>query len=93
MIKVICLTYVEGSSSIGVDLMHGDRYGPARLHLSDLLGRQGVLRVLANVDVTLQLGSSALIDDVCCDLRVTDQGSILLAWADGSAVPWERLDH
>lgn len=87
------LTYVEGTSSIGIDLVHRDRHSSTRLHLGDLLGSQGILSVLANVDVTLQLCSSTLVDDVCCNFRISDQGSVLLAWADGGAVPWERLDH
>lgn len=87
------LTYVEGTSSISIDLVHRDRHSSTRLHLGDLLSSQGILGVLADVDVTLQLCPSALIDDVCCNFRIPDQGSILLAWADGSAIPWERLDH
>lgn len=87
------MTHIERSSSIRINLMHRNGYGPTSLHLGNLLSSQGILGVLANVDVPLQLCSATLINNVGCDFLIPNQSGILLARADGGAVPWDGLDH
>lgn len=85
-------TYGKRSRAVCVDLVDRHRQLRAGFHLCDLLDGQGVLRVLANVDVALQLGSPALVDDVGRDLGVADQRGVLLAGVDGGTVPGEGVD-
>jgi hypothetical protein len=55
---------------------------------------QLVLSLLTNVDVAGDLGSSTRVNNVLGDLRVADDGGILLAWRDGSAVAGNiRVDY
>ena len=74
------------TSTVGVDLVDGDGELSAGLDLSDLLGSQGVLGVLADIDVATDLSSTARVHDVGSDLGLTNNGSILLAGADRSTV-------
>lgn len=83
----------KGTSAIGVDLVNRDGEFAAGLDLCDLAGGQGVLGVLADVDVAGQLRSSALVNDVGGNLGVSDQRGILLARADARAVSCDgRVD-
>lgn len=83
----------KGTSAIGVDLVDRDSEFAAGLDLCDLAGGQGVLGVLADVDVARQLRSSALVDHVGGNLGVSDQRGILLARADARAVSCDgRVD-
>lgn len=81
------MTHGEGTSTIGVDLMDGDRQFRAGLNLGHSVGREGILSILPDVDVAAQLRPPTLIDDVGRDLLVTDECGILLAGADAGAVP------
>lgn len=70
--------------------MNGDLDLAAFGNLSDALGLNSVLSLLANVDVALQLGAATLVDDVGLDLGCADEGGILLARIDGGAVSSDR---
>lgn len=45
-----------------------------------------VLGLFTNVDVSCNFGATAAVDDVLSDFIVTDDGGILLARGDGSAI-------
>ena len=66
--------------------MDGDCDHGAGLDLGHATGCELVLSLLANVNVTGQLSPAAAIDNVLLDLRITDDGSILLARRNGGAV-------
>lgn len=80
------------AGAVGVDLVDGDGQGRAGLDLRDLSGGQGVLGVLAHVDVAADLGPPALVGYVGVDLGVADQRGVLLARADAGAVSCEVVD-
>jgi hypothetical protein len=67
-------------------LVNCDLHNGTGLDLGHTTGSQLILGLLANVDVAVDLGPSACVDNVLRDLVVTDDGSILLARGDGSAV-------
>lgn len=81
------------TSTIGVDLVNSDLNSRAGSHLSDSLGGKLVLGVLADIDVSRKFSTSALIDNVGVDLSLSDDGGILLTWADASAVSGQSLVH
>lgn len=81
------LAHAERASAVCVYLVDRDRQLRASLDLSNSICSESILGVLSDVDVAAQLRSAALIDNVCRDLCVTDQGGILLAGADAGAVP------
>lgn len=66
--------------------MNSDCDRAARFNLRNLVRCQGVLGVLANVDVASNLGASALVDDVVVNLGITDNRGVLLAGVDRRAV-------
>lgn len=66
--------------------MDSDGHLGSCLDLGDGTSRQLVLGVLTDVDVTTQLGSPTLVDEIGGDLGITNDGGILLARADGSAI-------
>ena len=72
--------------TIGVDLVDGNSEFTTSLNLSNLVGRDSVLSVLTNIDVTRDLSTATLVHDVGSDLGITNDGSILLARVDGDAV-------
>lgn len=74
------------ASTIRVDLVDGDGNLATSSDLSNSASRESILCVLTNVDVTGQLSSAALVDNVGLNLGVANQGSILLARVDGCAV-------
>jgi hypothetical protein len=77
---------LERTGTISVDLMDGDSQHGATRNLSHTTSCKLVLGLFANVDVAGNLCSSACVDDVGRDFRVTDDGSILLARGDSGAV-------
>ena len=82
-----------GTSAIGVDLVDGDLHDSALGDLGDTLDSELVLSLLADVDVAVDLGTSASVHDVLLDLRVADDGGVLLARRDGGAVTGQgRVD-
>jgi hypothetical protein len=50
-----------------------------------------ILRLLADIDVAGDLGSTARVDDVLGDFSVADDGGVLLAWRDGGTIAGECL--
>lgn len=81
----------EGARAIGIDLVEGDLDPTASLDLSHLAGGNGVLGVLANIDVAAQFSTATLVDNVRRDFLVTDNGGVQLARADGGAVTGQVL--
>jgi len=77
---------LEWTGAISVDLVDGDSQHGAARNLGHTASSKLVLGLLADVDVTSDLSPSAGVDDVLLDLRVADDGSILLARRDGCAV-------
>jgi hypothetical protein len=77
---------LERSSTIGIDLVNGDSHHRSRTDGSHATSSQLVLRLLANVNVAVDLGAATGVDNVLRNLRVTDDGGILLARRDGGAV-------
>lgn len=79
----------EGTGTVSVDLM--DRHGELRagLDLCNGSGGQGVLSVLAHIDVASNFRPSALVHNVGGNLGIANEGGILLARADARAVPCE----
>ena len=74
--------------------MDGDSQHGARRHLSHTASCKLVLGLLTDVDVAGNLSSSAGVDNVLRDLRVANDGSILLARRDSSAVAGNcRIDQ
>lgn len=67
-------------------LMNGNDKLSTALDLCDCAGSQGILGVLTHIDVTGQFCSTTLVDNVCIDFGITDDGGILLARADTGAV-------
>jgi len=74
------------TSTVSVNLVDGNSEFTTSLNLSDLVGRNSVLSVLTNIDVTRDLSTTTLVHDVGSDLSITNDGSILLARVDGDAV-------
>lgn len=81
------MAYCVRTGTISVDLVDRDGHLSTGRDLGDSIGGEGVLGVLPNVDVSAKLGTSTLVHDVRGDLGITDDGGILLAGADGCAVP------
>lgn len=82
---LIQITHVW-ASTIGVDLMNSNSEFTASLNLSDLASGKGILSILADIDVTRQLGAATLVDDVGSDLCITNDSGILLARVDSDTV-------
>lgn len=80
-------SYRVRAGTISVDLVDGDSHLSTGRDLGDSIGSEGVLGVLSNVDVSAKLSTSTLVGDVRGDLGITDDGGVLLARADGCAVP------
>lgn len=74
------------SSSVGVDLVDCDGHTSSGLDLGDSFCCNGVLRVLANVDVSREFRPPTLVHDICTDLGISNDGCILLTRADGGTV-------
>ena len=70
--------------------MNGHSQLASCLHLGDGIGRQGIFRVLADIDISTQLCTAALVHDVGGDFSISDNSCILLAGVDGSAVSGNR---
>lgn len=75
-----------GPGTVSVDLMDGDGHDSACLDRSDAASGQLVFSLLADIDVAVDLGASARVDNVLRNLRVADDGRVLLARRDGGAV-------
>ena len=75
-----------GTGAVGVDLVDGDLHDRALGDLGDALDSELVLGLLADIDVAVDLSTSASVHDVLLDLRVADDGGVLLARRDGGAV-------
>lgn len=71
------------------DLMDGDSHLRACLDLGHGTCCQSILRVLANIDVTCQLRTATLVDDVGANLCISDDRCVLLARADSCTIPWQ----
>lgn len=74
------------TSTVGVDLVDGNSEFTTSLNLSNLVGRDSVLSVLTNIDVTRDLSTTTLVHNVGSDLGITNDGSVLLARVDSDAV-------
>ncbi len=74
--SVTCLVQVaeEGSRTVGIDLVNGDSYFTTGLDLSHGACRQCIFCILSNINVPLQLGAAALIDNIRRNLGVADDG-------------------
>lgn len=80
-----------GASPVRVHLVNRDReFGPC-LDRGDLARGKCVFRILADVDVAGELRPAALVDNIGLDLSVPDDGGVLLAGTDRSAVPCDIL--
>lgn len=66
--------------------MDGHSHHTASRDLGHTFGSQLVLSLLADINVASNLCASTRVHDVLCDLGVTNNGRILLARRDGSAV-------
>ena len=75
------------AGTIGVDLVDGDCDGGSCLDLGDSSGSNHIFGVLSDIDVTSQLSTSTLVDDVGADFCLSDDGAVLLARVDGRAIP------
>jgi hypothetical protein len=75
------------TGTICVDLVNSDLDRAALGDLSDRSCGQGILSLLADIDVAFKLSTTALIDEVGLDLSSPDQSGILLAWVDSRAIP------
>ena len=74
------------SGTISIDLVDGDSHLRARLDRRDLVSCESVLGVLSNIDVSSQLGSATLVNNVGLDLGISNDRGILLTWTDACAV-------
>jgi hypothetical protein len=81
------------TSSISVDLVDCYSHFRAGLDHSDSISSECILGVLSDVDVSAEFGASTFVDDVGCDLRVADDGCVLLTWTDSGAVPCNSIVH
>ena len=81
------------ASTVCVDLVDGHSNLTTSSDLGNSAGRESILCVLTNVDVTGQLGSAALVDDIGFNLGVANQGRVLLARVDGCAVAGDLGIH
>lgn len=61
--------------------------GGALGDLGHTVGGQFLLGLLADVDVAIDLGAAAAVDNVLLDLGIADNDAVLLARADLGAVP------
>lgn len=82
-----------GTGTVGIDLVDGDGEVGALLDSRDGFGGNGLLRLTADIDVAIDLSASAGVDDVLLDLAVTDDGRVLLAGGNASAVTGEGVIH
>lgn len=71
--------------------MNSNGHDSASRDLSHAFGSQLVLCLLADIDVAGDFCTSTRVHDVLCDLRVTNDGRVLLAWRDSCAVASEVL--
>lgn len=77
---------LKGTGTIGVDLVDCDLHNGACLDLGHAASSELVLGLFANVDVSIDLSTTAGVDDVGGDLVVSDNCGILLAGVDGGAI-------
>lgn len=66
------------------------------LDLRDCFGRDSSLGLLADINVTRQFRATTFIDDIVGDLRVADNGCVLLARVDGDTIAgyvWVDFKH
>ena len=73
--RLVEIAYVR-ASSVGIHLVNRDCELAAGLDTCNGIDGQGVLSVLSDVDIAGELCSSALVDDVCLDLGIPDDGGI-----------------
>lgn len=66
--------------------MDGNSHHGASRNLSYTIGSQFVFGLLADIDVASDFGSTTRVHNVLCDLRVANDGRVLLAWRDRRAV-------
>lgn len=66
--------------------MYGNCHRRALVDRSDCLGGQSVLCILSNIDVAGQFRPSTLVDSVCSNLSIADDGRILLARTNSRTV-------
>jgi hypothetical protein len=52
-----------------------------------LLSGERVLCILSNIDVARQFCPSTIIDNICANLDISDDGRVLLAGTDSCTVP------
>ena len=79
-----------GTGTVCIHLVDRDVHRHALLDRRNALGGQLILGLFSNVDVACQLGSATAIDNVLFDLRISDDGAILLARGNVGAVPCKR---
>jgi hypothetical protein len=77
------------TSPIGVDLVNGNCHNGSFLHSRHNAGGELILGLRADIDVASQLRTTTLINDIGVNLCITNEGGILLARADSSAVSGE----
>ena len=75
-----------GTSAICIDLVDGDSELGALLDSRNLFGYNSLLGFASNIDVAINLCPAARVDNVLRNLAVSDDGGVLLARADASAV-------
>lgn len=81
------------SSAILVDLVNRDGQSGTDRDLSDIVCSNGSLDAAEDVDVAIQLRTATDAGGVGADLRITDDGRVLLAGANERAVPCNGRVH
>lgn len=76
-----------GSSSIGVHLVDCDSHQRSSFDLCNCSSCDGCLGILSNIDIAAQLSPSTLIDNIRSDLGISNDGCVLLARRNSSAIP------
>ena len=66
--------------------MNGYCHKCTGFELGDGFGSERILSILPHIDVSSQLCSTTLIDDVCINFSLSNNRGILLAGADSCAV-------
>jgi len=90
---------LERAGAVGVHLVYGDFHDGALGDLGHAAGGELVLGLLADVDVAVDFGAPAGVDNVLRDLAVADDGGVLLARRDVGAVArdvgvdWSRVSE